>query len=591
SPISQPAAPAEGLLPDALLEPYAAQLGSNNWAVGGHRSAGGKPILAGDPHLDPRMLPGIWHPVGLVWGDGDGTLRAVGAGVPGIPGLTVMRSSHVAMSVTNAYGDVQDLYIETVDPGDPGRYLEGDRSVPFEVRQEVLRIRDDDAEGGYREHPIEIRSTRRGPVVTGVLPKLRSTETLTLRWAPAETMGPDIGFAHALLARSVDDIDGALRHLTMVGLNFVFADVHGDIAWRVSGRQPIRAPGAGVVPRRVEDLTELEDGDDWLGWIPFEEMPHARNPGRGWVGTANHLTIPADYPHYYTSLAASSYRYRRLVQLLAGDDPLTVDDHWRMQRDTYNTMAAAVAPIMATALEADSTGPNGWIAQVARLLSDWDFHDDPERPEPLLFQEIYRHFASAVFEDELGPELAADLLDNLYFWQERLQAMVTAGDSPWFDDRTTEAVETRDDLFRHAAREAFGRLAPDLGADPGDWRWGDLHRLSLHHPLRPSGFGAGLLGAQSHPLGGSGETLLRGWYAFGDPYEVTFTDSLRMVADLADDEKIRAVLPGGIVGRAFHPHQTDQIEPYLSGEPRWWWFSDDAIEANAVATQRLLPAP
>ena len=104
-------------------------LGSNNWAVGPSRSASGKAMVVNDPHLDNRILPGTWHPVGL-FAPG---IQAVGAALPGMPGILVGRTQHVAFGVTNAYGDVQDLYIERLDPADPNRYLDGGRSLPFEV--------------------------------------------------------------------------------------------------------------------------------------------------------------------------------------------------------------------------------------------------------------------------------------------------------------------------------------------------------------------------------------------------------------------------------------------------------------------------
>ncbi|MBW2104424.1 MAG: penicillin acylase family protein [Deltaproteobacteria bacterium] len=49
-----------------LLEEQPLRMGSNNWVVGPGASPGGKPILANDPHLDPRLLPGPWYPCGLV---------------------------------------------------------------------------------------------------------------------------------------------------------------------------------------------------------------------------------------------------------------------------------------------------------------------------------------------------------------------------------------------------------------------------------------------------------------------------------------------------------------------------------------------
>ena len=91
-------------------------------------------MLANDPHLDNRILPGTWHPVGLFTPE----IQAVGAALPGMPGILVGRTKHVAFGVTNAYGDVQDLYIETLDPADANRYLDAGRSVPFDVITETI---------------------------------------------------------------------------------------------------------------------------------------------------------------------------------------------------------------------------------------------------------------------------------------------------------------------------------------------------------------------------------------------------------------------------------------------------------------------
>jgi penicillin amidase len=118
-----------GYLADRLFE-----IGSNNWAVGAKQSPSGKPIVANDPHLDARILPGPWYPCGLITPQ----LRVVGVSPAGVPGMVVFRNTHVALGLTNAYGDTQDLYVETIDSQDPGHYLEGDQSIPFNVIEEPL---------------------------------------------------------------------------------------------------------------------------------------------------------------------------------------------------------------------------------------------------------------------------------------------------------------------------------------------------------------------------------------------------------------------------------------------------------------------
>ena len=106
-------------------------------------------------------------------------------------------------------------------------------------------------------------------------------------------------------------------------------------------------------------------------------------------------------------------------------------------------------------------------------------------------------------------------------------------------------------------------------------------------PIRREGIGKEFLGGGSHPFAGSGETLHRGIYDFSNPFATTTTASLRMVADLSDDDKVLAVLPGGVSGRLFHPHNKDQIKAFINGEKMYWWFSDKAIQEHMKTTLLL----
>jgi penicillin amidase len=393
-------------------------------------------------------------------------------------------------------------------------------------------------------------------------------------------MSTKIGMLELIQATSVTDIREALKQLRSLMLNFTFADVAGNIGWQVSGNLPIRSKGDGTLPVAITDSL-----DNWSGWIPFDEMPQLYNPPRGWIGTCNHNTIPHDYPYYYSSYLAPSYRYRRLKQLLDAPRTKTVDDHWQFQRDTFNSMAVTIAPVMAKALLShDDTRSLG------EILSDWDYHDDLDQAAPTIFQAVYRHFALLVFEDELGRDLAETMLDNWYFWQERLGKMVVEDNSVWFDNvKTADIQESRDDLFYQAAQTAAADLAAEFGKNPDKWVWGKVHRVEFVSPVRRQGFGKGLVGGGSHPALGSGETLGRGIYGFNEPFDVVVLASLRMVADLADGDKVLAVLPGGVSGRLFDKHGKDQIEPFIDGSKVYWWFSDAAIKEHSRHTLVLKP--
>ncbi len=228
--------------------------------------------------------------------------------------------------------------------------------------------------------------------------------------------------------------------------------------------------------------------------------------------------------------------------------------------------------------------------KMGNILAAWDFIDHPEKVAPTIFQSVYREFALLVYSDELGEKLAETMLKNWYFWEERLQKMVLEGESSWFDIVNTEdKKETIDDLFYQAAINAAKKINPILGDDPEKWLWGKVHIHELLSPIRRSGAGKDWLGGGSHPAFGSGETLYRGIYDFNKPFKIIISASLRMVADLADPDKILAVLPGGVAGRQFDPHTTDQVESFMNGKKVYWWFSDKAIKEHTKDTLTLKP--
>ncbi|WP_300456602.1 penicillin acylase family protein [Desulfobacula sp.] len=552
------------------------RVGSNNWAVSPGRSASGSTLLAGDPHLDVRILPGVWYPLGLITPE----TRAVGVNIPGIPGMAIGRTDHLALSVTNNYGDMQDLYIETIDPENSDNYLEGKTTIPFIQIRETLKIKDKDDPKGYRMEPVTIRATRRGPVVSKVLPDLTTQKVISFRFAPAESMEPFIGLIEILTAKNAADLVKVLKNIPMVCLNWVFADTSGNIGHQASGKIPIRHNGDGTFPFPVKNA-----GDNWHGWIPQDQMPGTLNPEKNWIGTCNQKTIKHDYPYYYSSYFAPSYRYRRVKELMASSNKKTIDDLWMYQRDTKNLMAQSLSPIMANALlKHEDTRIMG------NILSAWDFRDDPEKAAPAIFQATYRLFAMRVFEDDLGEENAMILLNNWYFWQERLEHIILTGDAAWIDDtRTTDTMESLEDLFHQAAVTAKTFLSSHLGDTPEKWQWGKVHALELVNPIRRKGIGKALLGSGPMPMGGSGETLYRGSYDYDTPFAVSYCAALRMVADLSDREKVLAVLPGGVTGRTFRSHQKDQVAPFMSGEKRYWWFSDTAIDEHQTSKLILVP--
>src|SRR4051812_6610721 len=143
----------------ALPERVGLHFASNNWVVDGAHSDSGKPVLANDPHL--RFgAPGFWYLARLKTPDGE----IAGGTAAGAPFVVIGHNDKIAWGFTTTGSDVEDLFIEKIDPADPGRYLTPDGSAAFAVRQETIAVK------GAAAETLTVRSTRHGPVLSDALP-------------------------------------------------------------------------------------------------------------------------------------------------------------------------------------------------------------------------------------------------------------------------------------------------------------------------------------------------------------------------------------------------------------------------------------
>lgn len=285
--------------------------GSNNWAIAGARTRGGRPVLAGDPH-QPFWVPSSWYEFAL-HGPED---NAAGCGHPGIPGLWWGSNGTAAWCLTNNMASTRDLYREELDLADPGRYRDGEGWRRFEEREVSIPIR------GETARSITIRSTVRGPIANALVPALAEDgdAPMSLRWVGTEHLDDLRALIGLGRSKSWSEFRTVLRDWSVAVFNWIYADRDGHIGYQMAGRIPIRGrtwPG-------VRDAND--PADRWTGYIPFESLPTRRDPKGGTVASANQRIVPPDYPFPIYGAYSQGHRGVRLEQAFGALPVLDVAD-------------------------------------------------------------------------------------------------------------------------------------------------------------------------------------------------------------------------------------------------------------------------
>jgi penicillin amidase len=557
-------------LEDLLGKP-AMFLGSNNWVVHGSRTATGKPLLADDTHLGLDM-PSIWYENGLHGGRFD----SVGYSFPGAPLVIIGHNGQIAWGVTNLAPDVQDLYIEKLDdPAHPAQYQFKGEWQDLETAYETIEVK------GQDPVTLNVIATHHGPIVNQVVGDLALAEPLALQWTALN--GNRIFHSAMLLnlATDWDEFRHALSYWDAPSQNFVYADLEGNIGYQSPGKIPIRASGhQGLVP--VPGWTgEYE----WQDYIPFDELPYVYNPPTGFIATANNKVVPDDYPYHLAYSWSLGFRAQRITDLLAANSSVTIEDMRDIHAQTYSLPAEALRPYLLAIEPEDELQ-----ARALDLVESWDLYLEADQAGAAIYQTWYWFLVQNILRDELGDDLLSKYR-NSYHLLFVLDLMPHA-DSPWFDDKTTPQIETRDDIVRRSLADAVAWLSAEYGNDPDKWAWGHLHsKTFVHQPLGQSGIGLleDLFNSDTVPAGGDGYTVNAAWLDYNEPFEMGGGVSQRYIADLSDLENSRIIHTTGQSGQLFHPHREDMIPLWQNVEYHPMLFSRQAVDASAEATLILTP--
>jgi penicillin G amidase len=540
------------------LEKSPPDVGSNNWAVSGSKTASGSPILCNDPHLELN-LPSIWYIIHL---SGPG-INSMGASLPGSPSIISGFNDSIAWGVTNAQRDLIDWFKIEFKDNKKQEYLSDGSWKQAVKRIEAIKIK------GESVYYDTVTYTHQGPIVfDSSFHGENEKSHFAYRWIAHDPSEEVMTFFKLNRAKNHSDYMKALDHYSSPAQNFVFASVAGDIAMRIQGKYPIRRKNEG---RFVLDGTKTSS--DWQAFIPNDQNVMDKNPARGFVSSANQYPADATYPYYIQASNWEAYRNRRINQVLASISNITPQDLMNLQLDNFNLKASESLPVFLTYL--DTASLKAEEREAFNVLKAWDYVNNIESQGASYYEAWIRSFVPMVW-DEFSNSKVALPWPSTYL---TIKLMKEQPELSFFDIKETPEKETVKEVIRKSFSEAVGIIEKWKKEKNSSPTWASYKDAIVNHLLRQKAF------SYSIEHGGNSSIV--------NAHSKTHGPSWRMVVSL-EKSGINAwgVYPGGQSGNPGSPYYNNLLELWTKGKYVKFKFVNDAakMDGSELATITLNPA-
>jgi len=324
------------------------KMGSYAWAIKGAKTATGNPMIYSGPQMG-FTVPSII---------GEGSIRAGGLNVSGmiitgLPAIVIGRTPHHAWSMQVGHAHTVDFYMESA-------------AAMTLNRTETIKV------AGAADVSLPIYRTAHGPVINAVPP---------ISWKYAH-WGYEFNFIKAQLelarATSMDQFGAAIEKVPL-SQHYTYADRDGNIAYWMSGRDPVRPYGGEWRMPQGAAGTSLE-------WDSASLIPRTtdRNTSKGYYCGWNNKSR-AGYVNSWNNTGYSfgaAHRAQVVDDYLSANNGLTYDqvkdlalniattDSFGGGGNPWKFVAKYFIPAVNTAPDAPVAARTAALA----LLAAWDGH-------------------------------------------------------------------------------------------------------------------------------------------------------------------------------------------------------------------------
>ena len=542
--------------------PLPAFIGSNSWVVASEKSATGNVLFANDPHIGFAQ-PAVWYEAHLVTPNHE----IYGYHLAGVPFAMLGHNRDYAYGITMFQNDDIDFYRETNHPTDSTKYESPDGFQSYKTYIKTIKVKDED------DILLEVKKSRHGPIMNGIQNEILQESPIAMSWAytnnDIEILEASYQLSHA---KSMHDIKKAASLIHAPGLNIMYGDSDGNIAWWGTGKLYTHKPHVNT--KLILDGANGED--DIKDYLDFENNPMAENPDWNYVYSANNQPdsiVNMLYPGYYLP----EDRAKRIVQLLEKKNDWNKESFSKMIVDTKSIVATELVSLIVSILNDVMLSDKEQSA--LKILSEWNGDNNIEDTAPIIYQRLLYRILENTYLDELDETLFNQLLKT-HLINRTIAKQLHSKNSIWWDDMSSkELKETRKDIFLISFKEAISSLETQLGSDMNSWQWGTVHTLEHPHTLGAVDLLKPYFNVGPFEVAGTESVINNMAFDFNDTglYEVKAGPSTRRIIDFSDIENSWSILPTGQSGNPFSKHYSDQAEMYNKGEFRKMMLNKDEI--------------
>jgi penicillin amidase len=529
-------------------------------------------------------IPSVWYQASLH----SDNISVTGLTLPGLPCIMIGNNEKVAWGFSNGTIDDCDYYSEIIDTLGMNRYFFNNTWNNLSNRTEKIIVK--------KSEPLEfsVYETHNGPILSNAV-ELKSTydyrkdetsnniiplkgQHISMRWSGAEITDDILGFLLVNKSKNIIELQEALKLIKSPALQFIFCDEF-NIGSKLTGLVPIRSFSnsniilSGTSPEYV-----------WKNFINEETLPSTINPESNYiVTTTNRLSTKIDFNSY------NNTSFERINQILNSKEHFSIEDIKNIQNDVLSINAQTLLPIILNILESRNN-KEYYYNQAITYLKNWDYL----MKKTSIPASIYNVLIFRILKNTLYDDLGDILFEKLCFIPNLPNTIITKlileNKNAWFNDLNTSIqIETKEDIIHKSFIETLDFLKLRFGSETKNWRWADLHQLTLTHTLSNHKNLNKIFNVGPFEQNGSNTSINSSYYDYNNPFNQVFGTTSRFICDMANPDNSLSVVSSGACGDPFSKNYSNQTTLLINGDYIILHNQKEAIKFSGFKHLQLIP--